>query len=44
VVILIGATQQWIVRFFARRSRAINTIGGILLVGVGIFDLINNWP
>ncbi len=41
---LSGATQRWIVRFFAQRSRAINTVGGLLLVGVGIFDLINNWP
>jgi cytochrome c-type biogenesis protein len=38
-----GVTQRWIVRFFARHSRVINIIGGILLVGVGIYDFVNNW-
>jgi cytochrome c-type biogenesis protein len=40
---LSGATQQWIVRFFARRARTINVVGGLLLVGVGFYDLISNW-
>lgn len=40
---LSGATQQWIVRFFARHSRAINLIGGLLLIGVGIYGLVSNW-
>ncbi len=40
---LSGATQQWIVRFFARHSRAINVVGGILLVGVGLWGLNANW-
>jgi cytochrome c-type biogenesis protein len=40
---LSGATQQWIVRFFARHSRAINIIGGLLLIGVGIYGLVTNW-
>jgi cytochrome c-type biogenesis protein len=40
---LSGAYQQGIVRFFAQHSRAINIIGGLLLVGVGIFGLISNW-
>lgn len=40
---LSGAAQQWIVRFFARHARAINIIGGLLLVGVGLYDLISNW-
>jgi cytochrome c-type biogenesis protein len=40
---LSGAVQNWIVRQFARRARLINIIGGILLVGVGLYDLISNW-
>jgi cytochrome c-type biogenesis protein len=40
---LSGASQQWIVRFFARHSRIINIIGGLLLVGVGLYGLISNW-
>jgi cytochrome c-type biogenesis protein len=41
---LSGAAQQWVVRFFARYSRAINIIGGLLLVGVGLYGLFTNWP
>jgi cytochrome c-type biogenesis protein len=41
---LSGAVQQWLVRQFAQRARLINTIGGILLIGVGIYDLVLNWP
>ena len=40
---LSGATQRWITRQFALRARLINAIGGILLVGVGIYDLAANW-
>ena len=40
---LSGASQQLIVRFFARYSRIINIIGGLLLVGVGLYGLISNW-
>lgn len=40
--LLSGATQRWITRKFARHSRLINLIGGLLLVGVAIFDLISN--
>jgi cytochrome c-type biogenesis protein len=41
--LLSGALQRSITRLFARHSRAINLIGGVILVGVGVFDLINNW-
>lgn len=41
--LLSGASQKWVVGFFTRRSRLINRVGGILLVGIGIFDLVNNW-
>jgi cytochrome c-type biogenesis protein len=40
---LAGASQRWITRQFARHSRLVNTVGGLLLVGVGIYDLSVNW-
>ena len=40
---LSGSAQHWLVRFFAKHARAINIIGGVLLIGVGVYDLINNW-
>ena len=40
---LSGAAQRWITRQFARHSRLINIIGGILLIGVALYDLWNNW-
>jgi cytochrome c-type biogenesis protein len=40
---LAGASQRWITRQFARHSRIINLIGGLLLVGIGIYDFISNW-
>jgi len=41
--LLSGALQGWLVRFFARHSRVINVLGGLLLLGVGLYDLISNW-
>ena len=41
---LSGAAQRWITRQFAQRARLINLISGLLLVGVGIYDLSANWP
>jgi cytochrome c-type biogenesis protein len=38
-----GAAQRWITRQFAQRARLINLISGLLLVGVGIYDLYSNW-
>ena len=40
---LSGSAQHWLVRFFARHSRVINVIGGVLLIVVGVYDLVNNW-
>lgn len=40
---LSGAAARWITRAFARRARLINVISGLLLVGIGIFDLVANW-
>jgi cytochrome c-type biogenesis protein len=41
---LSGAAQRWITRQFAIRARLINTLSGLLLVGVGIYDFRVNWP
>ena len=38
-----GASQRWITRQFAIHARLINLIGGLLLVGIGVFDLYSNW-
>ena len=38
-----GASQRWITRQFALHSRLINIIGGVLLVGVGIYDFWTNF-
>jgi cytochrome c-type biogenesis protein len=40
---LSGAAQRWITRQFAMRARLINTLSGLLLVGVGIYDFSANW-
>lgn len=40
---LAGAAQRWITRLMARHSRWINLGGGLLLVAVGIWDIIQNW-
>jgi cytochrome c-type biogenesis protein len=41
--LLSGAAQRWIVRFFAQHARAVNLVGGVLLIGVGLYDFISNW-
>jgi len=38
-----GAAQRWITRQFALRARAINLVSGLLLVGIGVYDLYVNW-
>jgi cytochrome c-type biogenesis protein len=40
---LSGAAQRWITRQFALHARLVNTIGGLLLVGIGVYDLGVNW-
>lgn len=37
-----GAAQRWLTRQFALHSRWINLVSGVLLVGVGLYDLISN--
>jgi cytochrome c-type biogenesis protein len=43
ISLLTGAAQRELTRFFARHSRVVNLVGGLLLVSVGIFNLIYNW-
>ncbi|MBI5954793.1 MAG: cytochrome c biogenesis protein CcdA [Chloroflexi bacterium] len=40
---LSGALQRQLTTLFARRSRLINVIGGLLLVGIAVYDLVTNW-
>lgn len=40
--LLAGARQQQIVRYVTRHHRTIEVVGGVLLIGVGIGDLIVN--
>jgi cytochrome c-type biogenesis protein len=41
--ILSAALQRQLTVLFARHSRTVNVIGGLLLVGVAVFDLWKNW-
>lgn len=41
--LLSGAAQRTITRTFARHERLINVIGGLLLIGIAIYDLWQNW-
>ena len=41
--LLSGAAQRWIVRFFAEHARVVNLVGGLLLIGVGVYDFVKNW-
>jgi cytochrome c-type biogenesis protein len=40
---LSAALQRQLTVLFARHSRIVNAIGGLLLVGVAIYDLSKNW-
>jgi len=41
--LLSGAAQRWITHQFALHARLFNVVGGLLLVGIGIYDLVSNW-
>jgi cytochrome c-type biogenesis protein len=41
--LLSGALQRQLTSFFARHSRVVNIVGGLLLIGVAIYDLNLNW-
>ena len=41
--LLSGSFQRQLTILFARHSRVINIIGGLLLIGIAIYDLSVNW-
>lgn len=41
--LLSGTLQRQITRLFATHARQINIVGGVLLLGVGLYDLWSNW-
>ena len=43
ISLLSGALQRDLTRWFARHSRAINVVGGLLLIAIAIYDLADNW-
>ncbi len=42
--LLSGALQRQLTRLFVRHSRVVNFVGGLLLIGVAIYNLAKNWP
>jgi len=40
---LSGALQRQLTTLFARHSRVVNIVGGLLLIGVAIYDVSKNW-
>jgi cytochrome c-type biogenesis protein len=43
ISLLSGAGQRTLTRWFARHRRAINLVGGLLLIAVALYDLAVNW-
>jgi cytochrome c-type biogenesis protein len=43
ISLLAGSAQRWITRLLAKSSKWVNRGAGILLVGVGIYNLAINW-
>jgi cytochrome c-type biogenesis protein len=43
ISLLSGALQRRLTALFARHSRIINLVGGFLLIGVVVYDLVQNW-
>jgi cytochrome c-type biogenesis protein len=41
--LLSGSLQRELTRLFARHSRAVNLLAGLLLVGIAVYDLARNW-
>jgi len=42
--LLSARLQRSLTRLFARQSRLLNAIGGVLLIAVAVYDLGQNWP
>lgn len=40
---LSGALQRPITRFFARNSRVVNMVSGLIILALGVYDLAINW-
>jgi cytochrome c-type biogenesis protein len=40
---LSGAVQRQLTTLFARHSKSVNFIGGLLLIAVALYDLVKNW-
>jgi cytochrome c-type biogenesis protein len=43
ISLLSGALQRQLTRWFARHNRAINAVGGLLLIAIAVYDLAENW-
>src|SRR5664279_5485925 len=43
ISLLSGALQRNLTRWFARHSRAINVVGGLLLIAIAIYNLAESW-
>jgi cytochrome c-type biogenesis protein len=41
--LLSGGLQRQLTRLFAHHSRLINAIGGLLLIGIVMYDIVQNW-
>ncbi len=44
VSILSRAQGDWLVRQFARRARLMNTLAGVIMIGVALYDLVILYP
>ena len=43
ISLLSGAVQRQLTVFLAHHSRVVNLIGGLLLIGIAVYDLNKNW-
>jgi len=43
ISLLSGAVQRELTLWFARHSRAINVVGGLLLIAIALYDLAESW-
>jgi len=41
--LLSGVLQRNITRWFARKARLVNIIGGVFMIGIGLYDFWMNW-
>jgi cytochrome c-type biogenesis protein len=41
--LLSGAIQRELTLWFARHRRALNVVGGVVLIAIAIYDLAENW-